>query len=148
MQTFVLSIILIFGMVSICIGQNTNEKGELTVKLIGFRNDIGQTCVQLYNNPKGFPGKYANAFRIIRSKIKNDQATIEFQELPYGSYAVSVLHDEDMNNKLELSFLGIPKEGCAVSNNPKIFFGPPSFEDSKFEIQSDTKTIEIRLKYF
>ena len=148
MQTLVLSIILIFGMVSICIGQNTNEKGELTVKLIGFRNDIGQTCVQLYNNPKGFPGKYANAFRIIRSKIKNDQATIEFQELPYGSYAVSVLHDEDMNNKLELSLFGIPKEGCAVSNNPKIFFGPPSFEDSKFEIQSDTKTIEIRLKYF
>ena len=148
MQTFVLSIILIFGMVSICIGQNTNEKGELTVKLIGFRNDIGQTCVQLYNNSQGFPGKYANAFRIIRSKIKNDQATIEFQELPYGSYAVSVLHDEDMNNKLELSFLGIPKEGCAVSNNPRIFFGPPSFEDSKFEIQSDTKTIEIRLKYF
>ena len=135
-------------MVSICIGQTTNEKGDLTVKLIGFRNDIGQTCVQLYNNPKGFPGKYANACRIIRSKIKNDHVTIEFQELPYGSYAVSVLHDEDMNNKLELSFLGIPKEGCAVSNNPKIFFGPPSFEDSKFEIQSDTKTIEIRLRYF
>lgn len=148
MSRLVLYFMLIFGMVSICMGQNTNEKGELTVKLIGFRNDIGQTCVQLYNNSKGFPGKYANAFRIIRSKIKNDQATIEFQELPYGSYAVSVLHDEDMNNKLELSFLGIPKEGCAVSNNPRIFFGPPSFEDSKFEIQSDTKTIEIRLKYF
>jgi uncharacterized protein (DUF2141 family) len=148
MNRLVLFFILIFEMVSICTGQSSNDKGVLTVKLVGFRNDTGQTCVQLYNNPIGFPGKYANAYRIAHSPIKNDQATIEFQELPYGSYAISVLHDENMNNKLELSFLGIPKEGCAVSNDPKIFLGPPSFEDAKFEIQSNSKTIEIRLKYF
>lgn len=148
MKRLILFFILIFGMISISTCQTSNEKGGLTVKLIGFRNDKGQTCVSIYNSQEGFPGKYANAFRIIRSSIKGKLATIEFPDLPYGFYAVSVLHDENLNNKMETSFIGIPKEGCGASNNPRSFMGPPSFEDSKFEIKSNSKTIEIRLKYF
>lgn len=148
MNRLILFFILIFGMASFCTGQSTKEKGGLTVKLIGFRNDKGQTCVTMFNSQKGFPGKYANAFKIIKSSIRGKQATIEFHELPFGFYAVSVLHDENLNSKMETSFFGIPKEGCGVSNNPKCFLGPPSFDDSKFEIKSNNKTIEIHLKYF
>lgn len=153
MKRLILSFMLVFGMVSLCTSQTANDKtnndkGELTVKIIGFRNDKGQTCVSIFNNAKGFPGKYAYAYRIIRSSIKNNQATIEFSNLPYGSYAVSVLHDENMNNKLDTSFIGIPKEGCGASNNPRGLFGPPSFEISKVELKSLHKTIDIRIKYF
>ena len=148
MKRLIISFILIFGMASISNCQTTNNKGVLTVKIIGFRNDKGQTCVSLFNHAKGFPGKYANAFRITRSPIKGKQVSIEFSDLPFGFYAISVLHDENMNNKLETSFIGIPKEGCGASNNPKSFLGPPSFEVSKFELKSNTKTIEIVMKYW
>lgn len=148
MKRLFLSFVLIFVITSVCDCQTTNNKGVLTVKLIGFRNDIGQTCVSLFNQAKGFPGKYANAYKITRSAIKGRQATIEFADLPYGFYAVSVIHDENMNNKLETSFIGIPKEGCGASNNPKSFMGPPSFDASKFELKSNSKIIEIVMKYW
>ena len=128
--------------------QTTANKGLLTVKLIGFRSDKGQVCVSLFNTVKGFPGKYDQAYKIARSPIKGKQATLEFTDLSYGIYAVRVLHDENSNNKMDTNFIGIPKEGFSVSNNPKGLMGPSTFDDAKFELNSASKFIEINIKYF
>jgi uncharacterized protein (DUF2141 family) len=136
------------GMISVVVCQTTANKGFLTVKLIGFRSDKGQTCVSVFNTPKGFPGKYDQAFKILRSPIKEKQATIVFKDLPFGIYAVSVLHDENLNNKMDTNIIGIPKEGFGSSNNPKDRFGPPTFDDAKFDFNSVSKNIEINIKYF
>lgn len=147
MNRLIFSLLLIIGLTSIGICQNPNNKGVLTIKLNGFRNDKGQTCVSLFNNSKGFPGKHDKAFKIMRCGIKNKQATIEFTDLPYGTYAIGVLHDENLNNKMDTNFIGMPKEGFGASNNPKSFMGPPSFESASFEINSNNKTIKINIKY-
>jgi uncharacterized protein (DUF2141 family) len=147
MSRFIFSFILIFGLVSIGVSHPPVNKGVLTIKLIGFRNDKGQVCVSLFNNPKGFPGNHDKAFKIMRSGIRDQRATIEFTDLTYGTYAVGVLHDENLNNKMDTNFIGMPKEGFGASNNPKSFMGPPSFESAVFEINSNNKTIEINIKY-
>ena len=38
-------------------------------------------------------------------------AQVTFKDLPQGSYAVSVLHDENGNGKMDKNFVGMPKEG-------------------------------------
>jgi uncharacterized protein (DUF2141 family) len=148
MKKLILTSILLVGMISVAMCQPTANKGTLIVKLIGFRSDKGQTCVSVFNTAKGFPGKYDQAFRILRSPIKGKQATLEFPDLPYGTYAVSVLHDENSNNKMDTNFIGIPKEGFGASNNPKGRMGPPIFDDAKFDLNSTSKSIEINIKYF
>jgi uncharacterized protein (DUF2141 family) len=148
MKKLILSLVLLFGIILGSVGQTVVEKGVLTVKLIGFRTNKGQACVSLFNNSKGFPGKYDMAFRILRSAITGNQATIVFTDLPYGTYALSVLHDENSNNRMDTSFIGIPKEGFGASNNPKGRLGPPTFDDAKFELKSNTKIVEINIKYF
>ena len=66
--------------------------------------------------------------------------------LPDDTYAVSVIHDQNDNGKLDTNFLGIPQEGFGFSNNPRIFFGPPSFSSASFD-SKDIKVIKIQMKY-
>jgi len=67
--------------------------------------------------------------------------------LPPGVYAVSVFHDENMNQKLDKNFVGVPKEGYGDSNNPKKKMGPPSFEETKFQLSATEQSTEIKLMY-
>jgi uncharacterized protein (DUF2141 family) len=148
MKKLILTSILLVGMITVVMCQTTASKGILTVKLIGFRSDHGQVCVSLFNKSKGFPGKYDQAFKIVRSPIIGKQATVAITDLPYGTYAVSVLHDENSNNKMDTNIIGIPREGFGSSNNPKERFGPPTFDDARFDLKSPSKSIEINIKYF
>ena len=68
-------------------------------------------------------------------------------DLAPGKYAISIIHDENNNDKLDTNFIGIPKEGFGFSNNPRIMFGPPSFEKASFEI-NQAHVILIEMKYF
>ena len=59
-----------------------------------------------------------------------------------------VFHDENMNQKLDKDFVGIPKEGYGASNNPKKKIGPPSFEDASFRLSGVAQqSVEIKLIY-
>ena len=147
MKKVILFLMLIFGIISASICQTADNKSQLIVKLIGFRNEKGQVCVSLFNNAKGFPGKYDKAIKIMRSPVKGNQTTVEFNDVPYGTYAIGVLHDENSNNKMDTTFIGMPKEGFGASNNPKPLMGPPSFNESKFDLNSKNKTIGINIKY-
>jgi uncharacterized protein (DUF2141 family) len=49
---------------------------------------------------------------------------------------------------MDTNIIGISKEGFGSSNNPKDRFGPPTFDDAKFDFNSASKNIEINIKYF
>ena len=109
--------------------QRTGD-GVLTVKVIGFRNAKGRVEVLLFNNPKGFPDDESKALDDDEVQIDAKTLTAEviFRNLPLGTYAVTVLHDENMNRKLDTHFFGIPKEGYGVSTNPPKMFRAPRFD--------------------
>jgi uncharacterized protein (DUF2141 family) len=75
-------------------------------------------------------------------KVEGKTATIEFNGVKPGTYAISVFHDENSNDKLDTNVMGIPKERFACSNNAKGFMGPPKWDDAKFEVNKN-KTLEI-----
>jgi uncharacterized protein (DUF2141 family) len=50
-------------------------------------------------------------------------------------------HDENGNGALERSFLGIPKEGVALSNNARGHLGPPKLKDARFEHKEANETL-------
>jgi len=62
--------------------------------------------------------------------------------------AVSVMHDENDNGKMDSNFLGIPLEGYATSNNvPHSMSGPPRFKDAEFEIRETPAIVQIKMLY-
>lgn len=118
---------------------------ELEVTLSGLQHDNGQVAVAVYADPKTFR-KENQAFAAQKAKAEKGVVTLVFSDVPPGRYAVLAYHDENDNGELDRRFGMIPTEGYGLSNNPKVM-GPPSFEDSAFEVTADQPaeiTLEMR----
>lgn len=118
---------------------------ELHVTLNGVQHDNGQVAVAVYANPKAFR-KDDQAFAKQKAKAEKGAVTLVFNDLPPGRYAVLAYHDENDNGEMDRRFGMIPTEGYGLSNNPKVM-GPPSFEDSAFDVTADEParvTLEMR----
>lgn len=74
-------------------------------------------------------------------------ATLTLENLPAGRYAIMAYHDEDGNGELNRRFGMFPTEGYALSNNPTVM-GPPSFEDSAFEVvEGGENRVVLEVRY-
>lgn len=117
------------------------------MEISGFRDSNGMARVCLYDGEKGFPLKLEYARRVVTVDITGNRARAMFRDVSPGTYAVSVLHDENGNGRMDTNALGLPKEGVGASNNPGSILGPPGFEDAKFTLSSDVLALSIRIHY-
>jgi uncharacterized protein (DUF2141 family) len=128
----------------------TEETYSLTVKAEGFRNSTGEALFALYNKDGSIPDeKYENYFKKGISQIDKDgTATFTFTNLPTGSYAVNILHDENKNGKIDKKFLlPMPKEGVGFSNYESIgLSNRPNFSKASFLVKSNMKKV-IKIIY-
>ncbi len=123
------------------------SQGSINVEVSGLRSNAGEVRVNLYDSKDGFPSEPKKAVMTLVTNIENNEAKVVFKDIPFGDYAISVLHDENGNKKMDLSWLMIPKEGIGASNNPKVSFGPPSFSDARFRLSSEELDIKITVRY-
>jgi len=129
-------------------GEQTNAQGsgkcDLTVRVFGFKNNRGNVHVGLWNRK----GNWMNNSKIFQGKVRpisRLRSIVRFKNIPYGSYAIAVFHDENKNGKHDTNFIGIPREGYAFSNKAKVVFGPPGFEKAKFTINRPKMLLRIRI---
>jgi len=57
---------------------------------------------------------------------------------------VSLLYDKNKNNRTDFDINRMPKEEYILSNN-EILYGPPNFDDVKFNVKNKNLDFEIRL---
>ena len=121
----------------------------LTVHVIGARNSKGKVRAALFSGAEGYPNDASKAVQTQSADIdpQTSSAQIVFTNVPDAVYAVSVFHDENMNQKLDKNFVGVPKEGYGASNNPKKKMGPPNFAETKFQLSGTQQPLEIELMY-
>ena len=113
------------------------EPSLIEVQITHLRDDRGQVLCALFSSAANFPRDYERAMMRDHSLIAEGRAHCEFRDVPPGTYAVAVIHDENSNGKLDTTFLGIPKEGVGTSNNARGHFGPPRFRDAAFAYQGE-----------
>lgn len=123
------------------------QTGELSVEMKGFRNDDGEAMVSLFSADKGFPDDTEKAWQNRWVKIESGRAQTRFTDVPYGRYALSVLHDEDADGQMKTRWLGQPLEGFGFSGRPEYNFGPPAFADAAFLLVSATREIVVWMRY-
>ena len=149
--TIVLGILPALPMTAQTMARSENgAKANLTVTLTGIRNDKGQVFIQLWNAPEGFPKRAEKAYKYVAieaSKAVKGAVTTTFADLAPGTYAVSTLHDENGNGRMDTGAFGIPKEGWAVSNNVVTHAHAPSYENASFVLPPTGQTIVIALHY-
>jgi uncharacterized protein (DUF2141 family) len=122
---------------------------NLDVKFSGLRDSKGQVCLSLFAGPKGFPGDTSSTDFLMKrcAPVSNKIATITFDDLKPGNYAVSAFHDANEDSKMNKGGFGIPLEGFGFSNNPAIGFSAPSFTETQFKVSTTPTVIEIKLRY-
>ena len=123
------------------------DTGTIEVVVTDLQSADGQILISLYDKGEGFPTKEDNIIEQVAVKPEGDTATGSFEGLPYGTYAVVAHHDEDGNGKMKTVYGTMPIEGLGVSNDAQGRFGPPKFDDAKFELNSDSYTAKIKMAY-
>lgn len=118
------------------------------VKILNIRNSTGTIACALFESPKGFPHEFLNfATNIMIIKIRKSQARCDFEDIPPGRYAMAVVHDENMNGKLDSKWMGIPTEGYGFSMDAKALLGAPSFSSASFIYDGRNIDMVMHLDY-
>jgi uncharacterized protein (DUF2141 family) len=121
-------------------------QGKIVVSITNLVNSKGACKTCLYDKASAFAGN-GSAIKCVDVPIKNKTASIAFDAVPKGIYAIAVFHDENGNNKMDKNILGIPKEGYGASKNKLPFASAPLFKDNQFELKEEqTIHLEIRLR--
>jgi uncharacterized protein (DUF2141 family) len=118
------------------------------VKILDIRNSTGTVACALFESPDGFPVEFLrSATNVMVIKIRKTQARCDFEDIPPGTYAMAVIHDENMDGKLETNVLGIPTEGYGFSNDAEGKSGAPSFSAASFRYDGRNLDLTIGLHY-
>lgn len=124
-----------------------DNRGTVVIEITGLRNTAGQVGVLLFSREKGFPMDHMLAETKLFSAIHENACRVTLENIPFGTYAVSVFHDENADGKLKKNIFGIPKEGIGASRNPVFRFGPPRFEEVSFTLDSREHRLAITMRY-
>lgn len=121
-------------------------KNDLQIRLSQLRNAKGMIHACLTRDKAYFPDCKADSRAIRLSVPAREAAELHFVGIPEGRYALSIIHDENGNGKLD-TFAKIPREGYGFSGNPPMRFGPPKFDEAKFDLTAGSNEQEVRLRY-
>jgi uncharacterized protein (DUF2141 family) len=121
------------------------ETGTLLILVRGFQNTEGSVRVALFNKGDKYPD--SDAYRTSIKEVSANEELIKFEDLPYGDYAVAVIHDVNNDGKLDKNLLGVPTEGYGFSNNALGKYGPPTWMQSSFVFAGRNEARIIDLDY-
>jgi uncharacterized protein (DUF2141 family) len=117
----------------------------IDVQFENLRSNRGILRLCLSRNPAHYPDCSGDP-QARQVNVPAARGSFRFDDLPHGTYALTAMHDENRNGKLD-TFLGIPREGFAFSNNPRVGFGPPAYERVRFSIGAARALIRLQFKY-
>ena len=119
----------------------------INVVVEGVRNDSGQIAITLYEDDSSkFLVKHGSLYVGRTKAVAGTTSTCIY--LPRnGVWALALYHDENSNEKFDLSSFKLPAEGYGFSNNPPTLLGLPTFNSVRINIARDGMTSHIRMKY-
>ncbi len=122
-----------------------DETCSLMVEVHGLRSSKGVIQFMLYNRDGTIPDKECKSYyKKQTGKIDEGVSYTVFENLPKGRYAVTVVHDENMNGKIDSGFF-LPIEGIGFTNYSSIgLANRPDFVKASFDLSSNvTKSIKV-----
>ncbi len=129
------------------VAQALEPAQNLTVEVSGLRNQKGLVCIALFDGATGFPTDASKAVKNSCFRVVSATQKVSLGPLKSGRYAMSLLHDENADQKLNTGLFGIPREGVGFSRNPRIR-RKLQFEETSFDFQPHATTIAITVRYF
>ncbi|MBU2871632.1 DUF2141 domain-containing protein [Colwellia sp. E2M01] len=142
----------IISIVCVAICSNLAFSSELTVNIKKVEVLDKVIMMELFLLAEAESTDWMQAQLIDKKRIllgtENQQGIAEFtfSNIENGRYALRVFQDLNDNGFLDRSSSDIPVEPIGFSNNPSLFGGEPTPEDSVINVTQDT-IISINLKH-
>jgi uncharacterized protein (DUF2141 family) len=137
---------LVLGLSLISVSAQATPPATLDVAVSGLRNLKGNVLICVTADPKAFPDCSKDPASRKAIVAADKAARVRFAGMAAGTYAISLIHDENANGKLDTKAM-IPGEGFGFSNNPMIMFGPPGFKRAKFVVGEGLTVQAVKMKY-
>ncbi|MGA8852779.1 MAG: DUF2141 domain-containing protein [Christiangramia sp.] len=137
MKTIVVLVAMLLGAL---VHAQTEKVGSISATVPNVSGTEGNVKFGLYSAETFM--KAAPEFS-VKAEIKDGKAIANFKDIPEGTYALLVMHDKNNNGQMDFDENGMPLENYGSSGNA-MSYGPPVWEESKFEFDGNQKEIEIR----
>ena len=121
------------------------EKQELTIEISNIKSIKGSIMLAIYDSADTFLGRQVVKGLTIPVTQKGKMQFV-VKDLPLGTYAFSIYHDENDNRVLDTNLMRFPREPYGFSNKAKGRFGPPSFKRAKIRFETNAQVVDIALK--
>jgi uncharacterized protein (DUF2141 family) len=118
---------------------------NLTIQLDNVRSTRGTLRLCLTRDPAHFPDCSGDP-QAVTASVPATMRDVRLPAVEPGSYALSVIHDENDNRRLD-TVLGVPREGFGFSRNPAIGFGAPAFAQVRFSAEAGDSRQAVRMRY-
>ena len=125
---------------------NMAAASDVKVTVTDLRSAKGNVLACLTAKPKAFPDCDKDPTAYTATVKAGTMVTFSFRDVKPGTYAISLLHDENGNGKADKS-LFIPKEGFGFSRDAKVKMGPPKFGAASFAVGEAPVHQKIRMRY-
>jgi uncharacterized protein (DUF2141 family) len=124
--------------------------GSVEVSIENVTSLEGMLYASIYISAEGFPENKELAFDYRSAEATSaNMGTVQFNfdSVPAGWFVVAVLQDEDGDQELSMSLMGIPSEDYGFSRNPDSLFGPPDFDEAAIYLEpGENKRLIVNIK--
>lgn len=143
----VILLAIVFSLTFYSFTNLNTDTSSLTIEVKNLRNEKGVVQFALYNKEGSIPDEdYENYYKMQKGEIANNSSIIIFKNIPNGKYAVNILHDENMNGKIDKGII-LPIEGVGFSNFKSVgLTNRPNFSKASFAIK-ENKFINVKVIY-
>jgi uncharacterized protein (DUF2141 family) len=122
--------------------------GGISLTVNNIRNSTGLIQINVFESETGYPDKAQFKFTLSKDTIVAGKIRIFIPLGKPGSFCISVLDDENRNEKMDFVFGIKPREGFGFSNNPKVQGRkPPPFEAARINFMGGIQEVSIDIKY-
>ncbi len=121
----------------------TASQGQILLEIENVKKPTGVMRIGVYADEENYLKKAIHFQNVAVSETGT--MTVRLKGIPFGTYAISLFHDQNGNGKLDSNWMRIPKEPYGFSQNAAATFGPPKFEKAAFQHGQTTTELKIKL---
>lgn len=117
---------------------------NINLEIKNIKSIKGNIFIGLYKKAENFTST-EHYFQSSIKEVQSNNIKHTFNNIPNGKYSISIFQDTNNNKKHDKNIFGVPTEPYGFSNNPKILFSKPSFDECNFKLTTN-KSLNIVLE--
>ena len=126
------------------ISEDEKNSYELTLNITNIKSK-GNLNISIMTDSLAYSSNISSSkTKSFKENIDKNNFT-KIISLPKGKYLIQLYIDENLNDKMDSNFLGIPKEQYGFSSKEIIRFRKPKFDEASFDLNKNL-TIDITLQ--